>query len=222
MITIPDLQYKVQNVDIGTGYAAGITAAGKSIAGAIGSVMGGTNPQTGEYQPGMLEQNQTATDMLSTLHTMKNPDGTPVISEDTYNSVMGKSLGAKQSMVGLYAGQYIANQAAQRALAAQRGQGAVEVSTAHQKLLDTYQMIKTGGAAGAAATGVNPGETAINPPAPAPNPQPAAQPSNLAPVLGPPGHTVLPAGAVFGQKRDPKTGTVTKGWQLSDGSFMPM
>jgi hypothetical protein len=217
-VQIPAYTYNTPPIDIGSGYAQGIASAGKSIAGAISGVMGGVDA-SGQYQPGILEQSNTSRDMLSTLNQMKNPDGSKVLPDDIYQSTIGKSLGAQQSLVGLYAGQYIENQAAARQVALEQGKGAVDVQTAHQKLLDTYQMIKTGGTAGAAATGVKPGQMAIDQSATQPATQPA---TNLAPQLGPPGHTALPAGAKFGQMKDPKTGNIVKGWQMPDGSFMPM
>jgi hypothetical protein len=209
-VTIPGLSYNVPNVDIGSGYASGITSAGKSIAGAISGVMGGINEKTGQYEPGILEQNQTATDMLNTMHASK------IMTDDQYNSIAGKSLGAKQSMIGLYAGQYIADQAAARQLALEQGKGTVDVSTAHQKLLDTYHMIKTGGTAGAAATGVKQGETVLQPP-PQPPPQPQPQAGQPAP-----GNMPLLPGTKFGQMQDPKTGQMVKGWMMPDGTFRPM
>jgi hypothetical protein len=151
---------------------------------------------------------------------MKNPDGSSVLPQDQYEAAVGKSLGAQQALIGLYTNKWIADQAQARALALEQGKGAVEVSTAHNKLLDTYNMIKTGGTAGAAATGVKPGQVALdtsNPPANQP-----AQPGQPAPQLGPPGHPQIPAGAQFGQRQNKKTGQMQKGWQMPDGSFMPM
>jgi hypothetical protein len=57
---------------------------------------------------------------------------------------MGKSLGAKQSMVGLYAGQWIADQAARREQALKMGQSTADIATEHAKLLDTIQAVKSG------------------------------------------------------------------------------
>jgi hypothetical protein len=132
-----NLGYNVPLTDIGSGYAAGITSAGKSIAGAISGVMGGVN-EKGEVEPGVLEQNRNADDMLAAMQKNK------MITPDQYEAVAGKSLGAKQQLLGLYATQWTADQAQQRALALQKGTGAVQIGVEHAKLLDTMSMLRQG------------------------------------------------------------------------------
>jgi hypothetical protein len=121
-----DLTYDVKPTDIGSGYATGITAAGKSLAEAIGSVS-----QT-------YTQNRDADDMLTAMQTNK------MITPEEYEAVAGKSLVAKQQLLGMYATQYAAQQAQQRALALQKGTGAVDIGVAHAKLLDTITQLKAG------------------------------------------------------------------------------
>jgi hypothetical protein len=99
-----NLTYDVKPTDIGSGYAAGITQAGKSLAEAIGSVSD------------IAKQNLDTNDTLTAMHQ------TGILKPEEYESVMGKSLGAKQQMLGLYAGQWIADQAAKRALGLSTGQ----------------------------------------------------------------------------------------------------
>ena len=107
-VQVPSLTYNVAPTNIGEGYAAGITQAGKSIAGAISGIMGGVDAQ-GNVTHGVLEQNQTANDMLSWLATQKDAQGNAVLSQDAYNSIMGKSLGARQQVVGALMGQFQTN-----------------------------------------------------------------------------------------------------------------
>jgi hypothetical protein len=104
-----NLTYNVPSIDIGSGYAAGITSAGKSLAGAISGIMGGIDPQTGQIRQGILEQNQTANDLLDQLSKTKDAEGNPILSQDAYQSIMGKSLGAKQQMLGAYMSQISSN-----------------------------------------------------------------------------------------------------------------
>lgn len=110
--TVGNYSYTVPPIDIGSGYAAGITSAGKSLGQAITGIFGGVN-EKGEVQQGVLEQNQTANDMLTTLNQMKGPSGNKVLPDEVYQSLMGKSLGAKQQAIGMYQGQWQANMQAQ-------------------------------------------------------------------------------------------------------------
>jgi hypothetical protein len=137
-----NLVYNTPLSDLGSGYAAGITSAGKSVAAAIGSLSD------------IAKQNVDTND---TLTAMKQGG---MLKPEEYESVMGKSLGAKQQMVGLYAGQYIADQAERRAAALQTGKGVVDVHTEHAKLLDMINAVKSGYGT---AAGVNTGKLPINP-----------------------------------------------------------
>jgi hypothetical protein len=129
--------YTVAPMNIGEGYAQGIESAGKSIASAISSVSD------------IAKQNIDANDTLSAMRAGN------ILPQDAYESVMGKSLGAKQQMLGLYAGQYIANQAAERAQALQMGKSTADIHTEHAKLLDTINAVKSGYGM---AVGVPPGK----------------------------------------------------------------
>lgn len=110
-VQIPAYTYNTPAIDIGSGYAQGITSAGKSISGAISGILGGVDDK-GNVTHGILEQNQTANDMLSMLNTMTGPDGRKVLPDEAYQNAMGKSLGAKQQMIGMYQGQWQTNMAA--------------------------------------------------------------------------------------------------------------
>jgi hypothetical protein len=222
-----NIPYSVPLTDIGSGYAKGITEAGTSLAQAIGTVAD------------IGKQNVDANDTLTAMHQ------TGILSPDEYNAVMGKSLGAKQSMVGLYAGQWIADQAARREQALKMGQSAADIATEHAKLLDTIRAVKSGYGQ---AAGVNVGKLPINqqqnqqvPTAPAVKPaQPLTPGQQLAGVpgqptpLGSPDITnPLAAGVIIGAPlagKDPippgsKTATLRgqKGYVMSDGrTFRPI
>lgn len=101
-VQIPGYSYNVAPTDIGSGYAAGISSAGKSIAGAISGIMGGVDA-AGNVTHGILEQNSTVNDMLGFL----KDQGT--LSTDAYNNIMGKGLGARQQVVGAMFGQFQTN-----------------------------------------------------------------------------------------------------------------
>src|SRR5258705_13810146 len=88
-------KYSTPLTDIGSGYAAGITSAGQSIAGAIGAVMGGYNAKTGELQEGILDQKKSAEDTLDMLHTHG------VLDDATYEKAKTSGLGAQQKMIGI-------------------------------------------------------------------------------------------------------------------------
>jgi hypothetical protein len=121
-----NIPFSVAPTNIGEGYAKGITEAGTSLAQAIGSVSQ------------VYTQNRDADDMLTAMQANK------MITPDEYNAVAGKSLGAKQQLLGMYATQYASQQAQQRALALQKGTGAVDIGVAHAKLLDTITQLKAG------------------------------------------------------------------------------
>jgi hypothetical protein len=153
--------FDVKPMDIGSGYAAGITEAGKSIAGAIGGIAD------------IAKQNIDTND---TLTAMKQGG---ILKDDEYQAVMGKSLGAKQQMLGLYAGQYIADQAERRSVALQKGQSVADIQTEHAKLLDMIQAVKSGYGT---AAGVNVGKLPATPAVAAPRTPPTANPVNVTPT----------------------------------------
>jgi hypothetical protein len=47
--------------------------------------------------------------MLTMMNQMKNSDGSKVLQDDAYQSLMGKSLGAKQMALGMYQNQFMYN-----------------------------------------------------------------------------------------------------------------
>jgi hypothetical protein len=228
-----NIPYSVPLTDIGKGYAEGITQAGKSLSEAIGSVAD------------IGKQNVDANDTLTALHQ------TGILSPEEYQAVMGKSLGAKQSMVGLYAGQWIADQAARRAQALQLGKSTADIATEHAKLLETIQAVKSGYGQ---AAGVNVGKLPINqqqnkqaqtaqpvPTAPqvqpaqplTPGQQLAGVPGQPTPLGSPDITNPLAAGVIIGTPlagKDPippgsKTATLRgqRGYLMSDGrTFRPM
>jgi hypothetical protein len=223
-----NLTYNTPLMDIGSGYAAGISQAGKSIAEAIGSVSD------------IAKQNVDANDTLAAMHQ------SGILKPEEYQAVMGKSLGAKQQMLGLYAGQWIADQAARRAQGLQTGKGNVDIAVEHAKLLDTINAVKSGYGT---AAGVNVGKLPVNlpaqnqqvPTAPAVRPaQPVSPAEKLAGTPGSPTplgsgdiYNPLAAGVIIGAPlagKDPippgsKTATLRgqRGYLMSDGrTFRPM
>jgi hypothetical protein len=186
-----NIPYSVPLTDIGEGYAKGITAAGTSLAQAIGSVS-----QT-------YTQNRDADDMLTAMQANK------MITPEEYEAVAGKSLGAKQQLLGMYATQYAADQAQQRELARQKGTGAVDIGVAHAKLLDTIAQLKAG----------NPVSGDIKKiPYQGPQPQQTQQTQQqagqqiTAPAPWQPGTKVL-------QVKDTKTGNMITAFQTPDGTL---
>jgi len=158
-VQIPQFSYDVKLPDIGSGYAAGITQAGKGIAAGLHDVLD------------VATQNRNATDTLQAMHQ------TGILSDDAYQAVAGKSLGAKQTMLGLYAGQWIAQQAQERELNKIGYTGQTEVATAHGKLLDTINAIQGKyGPGGQLATGVQPGKAIVSPQPQVRRAQPVQQP----------------------------------------------
>jgi hypothetical protein len=220
--------YTVPLTDIGSGYAKGIETAGKSLAEAIGTVAD------------IGKQNVDANDTLAAMHQ------SGILKPEEYQAVMGKSLGAKQQMLGLYAGQWIADQAARRQAGLQTGQGDVQVHVEHAKLLDTINAVKSG--YGLAAR-VDPSKLPTQPNQPnqqvptAPPVQPAQPVSPAEKLAGVPGQPTplgspditnpLAAGVIIGTPlagKDPippgsKTATLRgqRGYVMPDGrTFRPM
>ena len=149
-----NLQYTVPPMNIGEGYAQGISQAGQSIAGALTGILGGVNPKTGEIQQGILGQQRAADD---TLAAMKQSG---MLSQEQYDAVAGKSLAAKQQMTGLFANQWIQEQAMRRSLGLEQGKGQVEVDVAQQKMNQVIEAVQKGYGI---AAGVQPGKLTISP-----------------------------------------------------------
>ena len=194
--------------NFGEAYAAGIGAAGKSLTDAISAV-------GGEYL-----QNRQADDTLKAMNQNK------ILSDDEYQSVVGKSLGTKQTMLGMYAGQWLADQAQNRAVALQKGQYSGQIDVEHQKLLDTIAAVSGKyGPQGPQAAGVNPKQQILTQ-QPAPTTQ-TTTPNTVGPVaptvVGPPAprNMLLKPGVNPGQMINPQTGQAVRGWTMPDGSFRP-
>jgi hypothetical protein len=183
-----NIPFSVAPTDIGKGYAEGITQGGKSLAEAIGSVSQ------------VYTQNRDADDMLTAMQANK------MITPDEYNAVAGKSLGAKQQLLGMYATQYAADQAQQRALALQKGTGAVDIGVAHAKLLDTITQLKAGNPITA-----NVKQMPYQGPQPQQTQQQAGQ-QITAPAPWQPGTKVM-------QVKDTKTGNMITAFQTPDGTL---
>jgi len=153
-----NIPYSVPPMNIGEGYAKGITAAGEGIAKGVSSVMD------------VMTRNQNANDMLTALKQ------TGVLTPDQYNAVATKSLGAKESLTGMYANQWLLDQAARREQSLAAGKGGVEVATEHAKMLDMLNLYKSGG------PGLDQSKMPWNPP-PVQNP---SQQNPTAPAPAPP------------------------------------
>jgi hypothetical protein len=211
-----NIPYSVQPMNIGEGYAAGITQAGKSLSAATAGVMD------------VMTRNQNANDILTALKQ------TGVLTPDQYNAVATKSLGAKESLTGMYANQWVLDQAARREQSLAAGKGGVDVAVEHAKWLDVLNAYKSG------APGLDQSKMPWQPPV-----QPNQQPNPPAPVLpsqpailaaqqqggqyagGPQVQGARPSpriGPLPGSKRiqrtDPTTGKTQIGWQYPGGAFV--
>jgi hypothetical protein len=176
-----NIQAQVPTTNIGAGYAAGIAQAGQALSDATKGVMD------------VMQRNQTADQTLQAMYQNK------MLSPEAYKSVAGKGLGAKESKLGMYAGQWLAQQAQERELQKIGYTGQTQVATAHGQLLDTINAIQGKyGPGGQLATGVNPQKAIINPQQP-PGQQPS-QPPAVQPTLTTTGGAALPMpGAVTPQ-----------------------
>jgi hypothetical protein len=143
-------------IDIGSGYAAGITSAGQAISKTITGLMGGID-EKGQIQQGILGQNQTTNDFLTVMNQMKNPDGSKVLGDDAYQSLMGKSLGAKQMALGMYQNQFMYNlqqQAQQnREIAVAQGTARAQAPYRSAEIAQTAEEARKTAVAGREATG---------------------------------------------------------------------
>lgn len=113
-----NLGYTAGTTDIGSGYAAGIAQAGKSFSDATKGVMD------------VMVRNRTADDTLTAMQQ------TGMLNKDQFDAISGKSVGAKEQLLGMYAGQWIAQQAQNRELQKLGYQGNVDINVSHAKLLD--------------------------------------------------------------------------------------
>jgi hypothetical protein len=94
------LAFNVSPTNIGEGYAAGITSAGKSLASAISSVMGSVNPETGLAQEGILDQKKSSEQQLGMMKDMG------LIPQPIYEKMMTSNLGAQQKAIGMYTSKF--------------------------------------------------------------------------------------------------------------------
>jgi hypothetical protein len=200
-VTIPQFSYDVKPMDIGEGYAKGITAAGEGIAKGLHDVLD------------VATRNQNVNDSLQAMNQNK------ILSDEAYKSVASKSLGAKESMLGLYAGEWIKQQAQERELQKIGYTGAVTYAVEHGKLLDSVSLLK----AGVPVPGFDPKKMIINPqtgqpqtttttqqtttPAPRALPVNAAQPVQRAQLVTPPAQT---------------TGAPTPTWTMGPNAAPPL
>ena len=221
-----DVKYDIGKVpDIGSGYAAGIESAGKSIAGGISNALD------------VMNRRQNATDMLNAMVQGG------MLSPDAYKAIAGKSLGAQEQMLGMYANQWVLDQAQQRQLSLARGQGGVEVATQHAKMLDLLNIARGQGGAGARVAGLPGGgpwtgggqggppagqaATVQNPAVTPPSPSALNVAQDTARGFGgsvgapPPRPGVQPPGTRYVQRTDPNTGKVQTGTLYPSGQFIP-
>ena len=96
-----NLPYNSPTIDIGSGYAQGLGQAGASIADSLKNV---TN---------IMSQSQAANDQIDMMTKLKDSQGNPIISQDDADALMGKSLPARQQMVGELMGRFHTNYSAQ-------------------------------------------------------------------------------------------------------------
>jgi hypothetical protein len=189
-VQIPQFSYDVKPMDIGEGYAKGITAAGEGIAKGLHDVLD------------VATRNQNVNDTLQAMNQNK------ILSDEAYKSVASKSLGAKESMLGLYAGEWIKQQAQERELQKVGYTGAVTYAVEHGKLLDSVSLLK----AGVPVPGFDPKKMIINPQTgqptpPAPRAQPVTPPAPRAQPVTPPTQT---------------TGAPTPTWTMGPNAAPPL
>jgi hypothetical protein len=157
------LNFNVSPMDIGSGYARGIESAGRSLAGAIGSVLGTVNPETGLAQEGILDQKKSSEQQLGMMKDMG------LIPQDVYEKMMTSNLGAQQKAIGMYTSKFTSDLAAAR----ERANQAAEMS--RQQVSESGAMARTqanitaeaqrAAAAQAAAAAKKPGLVLPQPPA---------------------------------------------------------
>src|SRR4029077_13087857 len=125
------IHFDISPTDIGSGYAAGITSAGHSLAGAISSVLGGINPQTGLAEEGILDQKKSSEQQLGMMKDMG------LIPQDIYEKMMTSNLGAQQKAIGMYTSKFTSD----LAMAQQKAQEAAAMS--RQQVSESGAMART-------------------------------------------------------------------------------
>lgn len=196
-----NIPMSIQPMDLGADYAKGMQAGTQA-----GAELGQGITAAGN----VMARNQTANDMLTAMQQSK------MLSPDQYNSIAGKSLGAKEQMIGMFANQWMADQANQRALSLARGQGGVEVAKSHAQLLDLYNQARAG----------NPAAVDVKKQFWQPNQQQVQQSGQPQPPQPPPvpmqssaGGPWIP-GTRYVQQTDPATGKTQTGHLLPSGQFI--
>lgn len=222
---IPTFQYTAGTMDLGKSFSQGLEA---------GTALGQNIGKGVEAGFDVMARNQTANDMLTALNQAK------ILSDDQYKAIAGKSLGAKEQLTGMYANQWILDQANQRALSLEQGKGGIDYAVTHAKLLDIYNQGRAGNPAAIEQKKMYwqpPGQPVQNPQQPnpvVPQPAPPSTPSQIAAaeqqrgqyiggttVLGAPGATPSKkAPLVPGAKYGKNTDTGKMGWQLPSGQFV--
>ena len=189
-----NFRYDVQPMNIGEGYAAGIEQAGKGLAAGIGGALD------------VMNRSRAADD---TLDVMKQ---TGILSNEQYQAIAGKSVAAKEAMTGMYANQWIQQQAAQRGLQQIGYSGAVDVAK-QLSLLQEYQK------RGFVPPGIDPRKTLAQPGLTTQSDQ-TSQPVT-APLIGPSGPLPLPSGVTpqIAQQAGQLAGTAAAPQPLGSGNI---
>lgn len=112
---IPQFSFDVKPTDIGSGYAAGIAQAGEGLSKGISSALD------------VMNRSRAAHDTMDAMLQSK------ILSPEAYSAIKGKSLTAQEGMIGIYANQWIQQQAQQRAMELARQQGAIQVGVERGK-----------------------------------------------------------------------------------------
>lgn len=177
---IPGFSYDAGTMNVGESYAKGMAAGSQ-----VGEQIGKGITQAADT----LTQNRYADDTLSALKQ------TGVLSPDAYNAVAGKSLGAKQSILGMYATQWINDQAQTRELQKIGYTSAADVARQqaiqHNAILEAYQAISKGYPA---AANVDPKKILAQPNQGGGGGGGGGQGQAAAPIFGPNGPIASPAG----------------------------
>ena len=119
--------YTAGTMDLGKDYALGMEAGTKA-----GESLGKGITQAAD----VMNRRQAAGDTLTAMQK------SGMLRADQYAAIAGKSLGAQETMIGMYANQWIAQQAQARELQ-KLGYGAnLEVWKQHQALLDEIAKLK--------------------------------------------------------------------------------
>lgn len=126
---IPSFGYTAGTMDLGKDFTGGLqagTALGKDVGEGISAALG------------VATRSQAAHDTLDAMAQNK------ILSADAYASIKGKSLTAQEQLIGMYANQWIAQQAQQRELQKIAYTGQVQVATEAGMTAEKLKMIQAG------------------------------------------------------------------------------